>query len=61
MTRTLKTKATATLGVDASRVMASAFAIMLGLFIFFGAGFAPMAQLHNATHDVRHSFAMPCH
>jgi cobalt transporter subunit CbtB len=37
------------------------FAILLGAFLVLGAGFAPIAALHNAAHDSRHSFAFPCH
>ena len=37
------------------------FAIVLGAFVIYGVGFAPIAALHNAAHDVRHAFAFPCH
>jgi cobalt transporter subunit CbtB len=37
------------------------FALMLGLAIVFAAGFASPATLHNATHDTRHAFGLPCH
>jgi cobalt transporter subunit CbtB len=36
-------------------------AILLGAFLVIGAGFAPLATIHNAAHDARHSFAFPCH
>jgi cobalt transporter subunit CbtB len=36
-------------------------ALALGLLIVFGAGFASPAALHNATHDTRHAFGLPCH
>jgi len=36
-------------------------AALIGLFIVLGVGFAPMAAVHNASHDVRHSFSFPCH
>lgn len=36
-------------------------AILLGLFLLFGVGFANPATIHNAAHDSRHSFAFPCH
>ena len=42
-------------------VPAAVGAILLGLFILFGVGFAGSATLHNAAHDTRHSFAFPCH
>ncbi|MDP6603166.1 MAG: CbtB domain-containing protein [Rhodospirillales bacterium] len=36
-------------------------AIVLGTFIVFVAGFAAPATLHDAAHDARHAFALPCH
>jgi cobalt transporter subunit CbtB len=36
-------------------------AIVLGVFVLFGVGFAGPAAIHNAAHDSRHSFAFPCH
>lgn len=36
-------------------------AILLGVFVLFGVGFAGSATIHNAAHDSRHSFAFPCH
>jgi cobalt transporter subunit CbtB len=36
-------------------------ALALGIFIVFGAGFASPSALHNATHDTRHAFGLPCH
>ena len=33
----------------------------LGLFIVGFAGFAPMAVVHNAAYDFRHSMGFPCH
>ena len=47
--------------VSVSRIGAIVGAGLLGLFIVFGVGFAPMAAVHNAVHDVRHSAAFPCH
>ena len=35
--------------------------LMLGLLLFYGAGFAAPAALHNATHDTRHALGLPCH
>ncbi len=34
---------------------------LLGLFVVGAAGFSHIEAVHNATHDVRHSFAFPCH
>ena len=36
-------------------------AILFGAFVIYGVGFASPATIHNAAHDVRHSFAFPCH
>lgn len=36
-------------------------ALALGLLVVWGAGFANPAALHNATHDTRHAFGLPCH
>lgn len=44
-----------------SAVPAAIAAILIGAFLIFGAGLAQSNTLHNAAHDGRHSFAMPCH
>ena len=36
-------------------------ALAFGLLVVFGAGFASPMALHNATHDTRHAFGLPCH
>lgn len=36
-------------------------ALLLGLFLVYGAGFAHTDLLHAAAHDGRHAFAFPCH
>lgn len=36
-------------------------AILLGVFLVMGTGFAHSDTIHNAAHDSRHSFAFPCH
>jgi cobalt transporter subunit CbtB len=45
----------------AARRLAGALAILLGVFVIYGVGFAQPAALHEAAHDGRHSFAFPCH
>ena len=45
----------------AERLLSAAFAILLGMFIVLGVGFAHPETLHNAAHDGRHAFAFPCH
>jgi cobalt transporter subunit CbtB len=44
-----------------TRVLSAFIAIDLALIILFGTAFAGPDILHNAAHDVRHSFAFPCH
>lgn len=41
-------------------VLPGVFAILIGAFLVLGAGFSPIAAIHNATHDARHTF-FPCH
>jgi cobalt transporter subunit CbtB len=36
-------------------------ALVLGLMLVAGAGFAAPSFIHNATHDTRHAFGLPCH
>ena len=55
--------------ISSSRFPASALraavpaltAILFGLFVIYGVGFAGPTTIHNAAHDVRHAFAFPCH
>jgi cobalt transporter subunit CbtB len=42
-------------------LVAAAMAALLGAFLIWGVGFSPIAALHNAAHDTRHSLAFPCH
>lgn len=43
------------------RMLAGVFALMLGGFLVFGAGFAHSSVLHDTAHDVRHANGFPCH
>jgi cobalt transporter subunit CbtB len=36
-------------------------ALALGLAVIAGAGLAAPSAIHNATHDTRHAFGLPCH
>ena len=36
-------------------------ALALGVFLVFAVGFAQPAAVHNAVHDTRHAFGLPCH
>jgi len=42
-------------------LIAAVMAAVLGVFVIWGVGFAPIGALHNAAHDTRHSMALPCH
>ncbi len=44
-----------------ARAAPVALAVLFGLFLLAGAGFAGSEVVHNAAHDGRHSFALPCH
>ncbi|MHA1189664.1 MAG: CbtB domain-containing protein [Alphaproteobacteria bacterium] len=41
--------------------MAALTAIFFGILLIAGAGFAQSSVLHDATHDTRHAFGLPCH
>jgi cobalt transporter subunit CbtB len=45
----------------ASRIVPALLAILLGSGLFVATGFAAPGLLHNATHDMRHAFGLPCH
>ena len=42
-------------------VVPALLALVFGLCLLLGSGFAGSETLHNAAHDSRHSFAFPCH
>jgi cobalt transporter subunit CbtB len=42
-------------------LVAALMAGLLGMLVIWGVGFSPIAALHNAAHDTRHSMAFPCH
>ena len=53
---------TATLTESRSTTFAAAaFAVLLGMFLVYGAALAQPDALHHAAHDARHAFAFPCH
>ena len=45
----------------AARALPALGAVLLGLFLFLGAGFASPMAIHNSTHDTRHALGLPCH
>lgn len=44
-----------------SRLVPALAAFFLGAALFALAGFAAPDAIHNATHDTRHAFGLPCH
>ena len=60
-TPTSKLKTAVTSQTLTSNGVQMAAALILGVVVLVGVGFAPMDATHNAAHDTRHSFAFPCH
>ncbi len=44
-----------------SRIYSAIVVGFLGLALVWVTAFSPLANIHNAAHDARHSFAAPCH
>ena len=53
--------ATSAVTTRAQTVVAGAVALLFGMFVLYGVGFAQPEAIHNAAHDSRHSFTFPCH
>ena len=43
------------------RLIAGVLALMLGLTLLVGTGFAGDYRLHTGAHDTRHAMGFPCH
>jgi cobalt transporter subunit CbtB len=43
------------------RILAGSLALLLGLTLLVGTGFAGDFRLHNGAHDTRHAMGFPCH
>jgi cobalt transporter subunit CbtB len=43
------------------RLVAGLFALVLGLVLVGGVGFAGEMAIHNGAHDTRHALGFPCH
>jgi cobalt transporter subunit CbtB len=43
------------------RMIAGSLALLLGLTLLVGTGFAGDYRLHNGAHDTRHAMGFPCH
>lgn len=47
--------------IFSTRFVSALVALILGIALFVGAGFATPSVLHSATHDTRHALGLPCH
>jgi len=57
----LPAQAVSTTAARSDVLIAAAMAALLGALVVWGVGFSPIAALHNAAHDTRHSMTFPCH
>ncbi len=46
---------------DVARIASALSVMILGLTLILITAFAPVQAVHNATHDTRHAFVVPCH
>ncbi len=46
---------------SSERFTAGLIALMLGIGLIVGVGFAGASVVHNAAHDTRHAIGFPCH
>ena len=61
MVSKVKAVAANTVSVESTRVAPAILALLIGAFLIIGVGFAHSNTVHNATHDARHAFGLPCH
>ena len=43
------------------RLIAGSLALLIGLVLIGGTGFAGDMKVHNGAHDTRHAMGFPCH
>jgi cobalt transporter subunit CbtB len=60
MNSTAQTASLASLTLS-QRLIAGSLALVLGLTLLMGVGFAGDYRLHNGAHDTRHASGFPCH
>ena len=60
MNASVQTAAVSSLSIS-QRLIAGGLALMLGIVLLGGTGFAGDYRLHNGAHDTRHSMGFPCH
>lgn len=56
-----ETHSSQTLRLTTTRLIPALSAIILGFALLLVVSFAPIAEVHNATHDTRHATGFPCH
>ncbi len=59
MTNTAAVRSHSTTKADTLK--AAFIAVILGLGLVYGAGFANSESVHDAAHDSRHALSFPCH
>lgn len=57
---TIATSSVTSLSVS-QRLLVGGLALVLGLTVLAGVGFAGDLRLHNGAHDTRHAMGFPCH
>lgn len=57
---TIATSSASSLSVS-QRLLVGGLALVLGLIVLAGVGFAGDLRLHNGAHDTRHAMGFPCH
>ena len=60
MNTTLSTVSVASLSLS-QRLRAGLLALVFGLVLVGGVGFASDMAVHNGAHDTRHALGFPCH
>ena len=60
MNASVQTATVSSLSIS-QRLIAGGLALMLGIVLLGGTGFAGDYRLHNGAHDTRHSMGFPCH
>ena len=60
MTTATETSTISSLSIS-QRLLAGVLALLLGLVLVGGVGFASDMAIHNGAHDTRHALGFPCH
>ena len=60
MNTSIQTASVSSLSLS-QRLVAGVLALVLGLVLVGGVGFASDMAVHNGAHDTRHALGFPCH